>query len=110
MSISYLREITDQYFRDLENNLNDSEIDTPSNESAWKSLLFETMDAYNDLVFIIDNDGNIIETNKAGKSVISSLPSNFSCNPKTLKINNNRYKLSSISLDNNKSACIARLI
>jgi len=110
MSISYLREITDQYFRDLEN---DSELDNDSTKTqdfSWKSLLFETMDAYNDLVFIIDNNGNIIETNKAGKSVISSLPSNFSCNPKTLKINNNRYKLSSINLDNNKSACIARLI
>lgn len=102
MSIAHLRKLTDDYFNNVE-----------EEESIFR-LILNNID---ELIFIYDETGNVVETNESGKSLLNALPSDFSSlcitnkqkHPK-VNIDNKQYKISSVELPSNKRACIARAI
>ena len=115
MSIEYLRQVTDQYFNNLEKTTNGIDrlesLDIPETCSLWKSVV----DTFEDLIVIFDQHGNIIESNEAGKSLINHLPNDICKSPQKLtshqvKINNRSYRLSSVNITPDKIACIARAV
>jgi hypothetical protein len=110
MTADYLRAVTDAFFQSHDSVDFETESNKQSNESGqgvWKDLV----DKLDELVFIIDNNDNIIEANEPGKSLISSLPGNF-CNYEQdlVSINDIPYQISSVPINNIKRACIARAI
>lgn len=129
MSIEYLRQVTDQYFNNLEKTsngidrsfeFNDSKsngIDnqptqtSPETGSLWKSVV----DTFEDLIVIFDQHGNVIESNEAGKSLINHISPEICKSPQKLSshqvnINNRSYRLSSVNINSDRIACIARAV
>jgi len=115
MSIEYLRQVTDQYFNNLEKTTNGIDrlesLDIPETCSLWKSVV----DTFEDLIVIFDQHGNIIESNEAGKNLINHLPSDICKSPQKLhsqhlNINNRSYRVSSVNINSDRIACIARAV
>ena len=115
MSIEYLRQVTDQYFSNLEktsNGIDRSErLESTENCSLWKSVF----DTFEDLIVILDQHGNVIESNEAGKSLINHISPEICKSPqkltsRQLNINNRSYRLSSVNINSDRIACIARAV
>lgn len=105
MSIAHLRQITDDFFNSYHDDL--EEMDYTSSKILFKSIL----DNIDELIFICDENGNVIESNKQGKDALDSIPDSINiCNISTVKVKDTSYNISSVELPLNRRACIARAI
>ncbi len=105
MSIAHLRQVTDDFFNSYQGDLEETEY--TSSKTLFKSIL----DNIDELIFICDEDGNVIESNKQGKDALDSIPDSINiCNISTVKVKDTSYKISSVELPRNRRACIARAI